>query len=192
MSLHAAMSDQQLVESYRQHSDGDAVAEIFQRYHRVILFVCMKYMRNGQEAEDVAYETFCRFQTAIRTSTVFNAKGWLYQTARNECLMRLRDRVHEFESLETLEERENFDVAQRPDAENVDVTMAEPHLEEALAELDRIQQHCIRLFYYEKKTRREIAERLNMTTDQVRSALQNGKRMLHMILERKVRRERLT
>lgn len=192
MSFHAAISDQQLVESYREHSDSNAVAEIFQRYHRVILFVCMKYMRNGQDAEDVAYETFCRFQTAIRNAAVISARGWLYHTARNECLMRLRNKVREFESLEALEERDDFDVAQRPDAESVVLTLAEPHLEEALAELDRIQRHCIRLFYYEKKTRREIAERLDMTTDQVRSALQNGKRMLHMILERKVQHERLT
>lgn len=181
-------TDRELAESYRLRADSDAMGELFKRYHRAVLYVCLKYMQNGQEAEDAAYETFCSFQISLRSVDIANVKFWLYQAARNQCLMRLRSKVYEFESLDRVPESQ---MAQRPDSESVDPHAAtSERVDKALMELDERQRRCIQLFYYEHKTHREIGDLLHINLDQVRSHLQNGKRKLRMILERKGRYER--
>ena len=51
-------------------------------------------------------------------------------------------------------------------------------LETALEDLKMEQQDCIRLFYIEKKSYDQISEQLNISLNQVKSAIQNGKRNL--------------
>jgi RNA polymerase sigma-70 factor (ECF subfamily) len=45
------------------------------------------------------------------------------------------------------------------------------------------QQKCIQLFFLENKSYVEIAEILNLSLNAVKSAIQNGKRMLKVKLE---------
>ena len=56
-------------------------------------------------------------------------------------------------------------------------------LETALEELKLEQQHCIRLFYIEKKSYDQISEQLNISLKQVKSAIQNGKRNLKIRMD---------
>ena len=55
----------------------------------------------------------------------------------------------------------------------------------ALLELNPEQQLCVTLFYLEKKSYQEIADSSGFTMMQVKSHIQNGKRNLKIIMERK-------
>jgi RNA polymerase sigma-70 factor (ECF subfamily) len=58
-------------------------------------------------------------------------------------------------------------------------------LEEALEQLGEQQRVCIRLFYLNKKSYREVAVATGYALNEVKSHIQNGKRNLRAIIERK-------
>lgn len=55
-----------------------------------------------------------------------------------------------------------------------------------LEELNSEQQQCVTLFYLEKKSYQEIAEKTGYSLMQVKSHIQNGKRNLKILLEKKL------
>ena len=56
---------------------------------------------------------------------------------------------------------------------------------QALSQLNKEQQQCVTLFYLEKKSYQEITDQTNFTLLQVKSYIQNGKRNLKLLMERK-------
>jgi DNA-directed RNA polymerase specialized sigma24 family protein len=64
----------------------------------------------------------------------------------------------------------------------------EQEVERAVAQLGDEQQTCVRLFFYDDKSYREIATETGYTEKQVKSYLQNGKRNLRILLEKELRK----
>jgi len=60
-------------------------------------------------------------------------------------------------------------------------------MEESLHELNAEQQQCVTLFYLGKKSYQEIAGQTGFTMLQVKSYIQNGKRNLRILVERKLK-----
>jgi RNA polymerase sigma-70 factor (ECF subfamily) len=58
-------------------------------------------------------------------------------------------------------------------------------LEACLAELNNEQKSCITLFYLQKNSYQEITEKTGYSLLQVKSYVQNGKRNLKMLMEKK-------
>ena len=57
-------------------------------------------------------------------------------------------------------------------------------LEKALLQLNEEQKKCIELFYLQDKCYQEVAELTGYTMNTVKSAIQNGKRNLKIILSK--------
>lgn len=64
-----------------------------------------------------------------------------------------------------------------------DNTLSE--MQAGLQQLNREQQLCITLFYLEKKSYTEVANKTGFSMMQVKSNIQNGKRNLKLLLEKK-------
>jgi RNA polymerase sigma-70 factor (ECF subfamily) len=60
-------------------------------------------------------------------------------------------------------------------------------MEEALKELNPEQKQCVTLFYLQKQSYQEIAAVTGFTMLQVKSYIQNGKRNLKILIERKMK-----
>ncbi len=59
-------------------------------------------------------------------------------------------------------------------------------MQAALMLLNHEQQLCITLFYLEKKSYTEVAAKTGFSVMQVKSNIQNGKRNLRLLLEKKM------
>ncbi len=57
---------------------------------------------------------------------------------------------------------------------------------EALKELNQEQQLCVTLFYIEKKSYQQIAADTGYSMMQVKSHIQNGKRNMKILIEKKL------
>lgn len=55
-------------------------------------------------------------------------------------------------------------------------------MEKALYQLKKEQEQCIRLFYLQRKSYQEVADRTGLSIKQVKSHIQNGKRNLKNII----------
>ncbi len=176
-----ALSDGQLVESYKQTGDLAILGELYQRYMELVYGVCLKYFKEPEAAKDAVMQIFEELVTKLRKHEVENFRGWLHQVAKNHCLMQLRTP----RNLKTVEF--NTELMQNEESVHLNgVLEKEEHfkqLEHCLGTLTSDQQEAIRLFYLEGKCYNEIVEMTGREWNQVRSFIQNGRRNLKICME---------
>lgn len=158
------------------------LGELYQRYMELVYGVCLKYFKEPETAKDSVIQVFEELVTKLRKHEVENFKGWLYQVARNHCLMHLRTpknlKIVEF-SAELVQNEENVHLnGVLEKEENLE------KLEYCLGTLTPDQQRVIRLFYLEEKCYNEIVEITGQEWNQVRSFIQNGRRNLKICMEK--------
>jgi RNA polymerase sigma-70 factor (ECF subfamily) len=183
---HPDYSDQDLLENYYRDGNTEWLGLLLPRYTLLLLGVCMKYLKNEEEAKDCVQQVFLKAITELAKYRVEYFKAWIYMVAKNHCLMRIRDRQGK-RSIEI----NDFHVPSMDET-----TEGNPHLEkdellnrmsDALAQLNNEQKQCIILFYLEKRSYQEIAETTGYTLMQVKSYIQNGKRNMKIMLENRMR-----
>ena len=64
---------------------------LLQRYTLMLLGVCMKYLKNEEDAKDSVQQIFLKVIIEIEKYKVDYFKSWLYMVAKNHCLMKLRE-----------------------------------------------------------------------------------------------------
>jgi RNA polymerase sigma-70 factor (ECF subfamily) len=179
------IADSELLENFYSSKDNQWLGLLLQRYTLLLLGVCMKYLKNEEEAKDTVQQIFLKVITELQKYRVDYFKSWLYMIARNQCLMRLRDKQGKIareltESLQLKEQENNIDEMTEKDA-------LLGFIENALDELNGEQKTCVTLFYLQKKSYSEISEKTGYTLLQVKSHIQNGKRNLKMLVTKKMK-----
>ena len=180
------ISDQELLENFYTTHDAEWLGILLPRYTLLLLGVCMKYLKNEEEARDCVQQIFLKVITELKKYKVEYFKSWLYMVAKNHCLMKIRDR-HGKIPVELTEQ--NMQGAEElPDKQSlVQDDQAIELMNEALGELSPEQRQCVTLFYLQKKSYQEISEETRFTMMQVKSYIQNGKRNLKLMIEKKLK-----
>jgi len=183
------ISDQQLLENFYADHDAKWLGILLPRYTLLLLGVCMKYLKNEEEAKDCVQHIFLKVITELKKYKVEYFKSWLYMVAKNHCLMKIRDR-HGKIPVE-LTDRNMQVTEEQPDKQSlVQDDRAIELMNEALKELSPEQRQCVTLFYIHKKSYQEISDQTRFTMMQVKSYIQNGKRNLKLMIEKKLRNGR--
>ena len=181
-SRYDHIEDQELLEKFYTDHDNQWLGILLQRYTMLLLGVCMKYLKNEEEAKDAVQQIFLKAITELAKYRVTYIKSWLYMVARNHCLMKLRDR----NILVPVEERTQLAAPETDLKELADRETSLNMLESALAELNQEQKTCVILFYLQKKSYQEIVSITGFSLLQVKSYIQNGKRNLKILVEKKM------
>lgn len=180
------MSDAELIERYRYSYDNSYIGELFQRYSHMLFGVCLKYTKNEDRAKDMVMDVFEKVLTDLKRHQVENFRTWVYTVAKNQCLMDIRKEKRTDERHETYvnlsKEIMEFDLPQHLNGESQEET--DRKLDEAIETLNKEQQECIKLFYFERRSYEEIESQTGYTYKQVKSYLQNGKRNLKIQLSK--------
>ena len=182
----AHIEDKQLLDKFYTEGNNYWLGILLQRYTLLLFGVCMKYLKNEEDAKDCVQQIFLKVISEVQKYKVDYFKSWLYMIARNHCLMKIRDRqgkipVELTDNLLTPEEAYN-----KQNLVEKDRTLA--LIEEGLHELNEEQKLCITLFYLKKKSYQEIADITGYNLLQVKSFIQNGKRNLKLIVEKKMKK----
>src|SRR5215471_1138269 len=85
-------SDQQLLENFYRDRDPEWLGLLLPRYTLLLLGVCIKYLKNSEEAKDCVQQIFLKVITELTKYRVDYFKSWLYMVAKNHCLMRIRSK----------------------------------------------------------------------------------------------------
>ena len=181
---YSSLSDEDLILLYKKEKSNLIMDNIYKRYGHLLLAIAIKYVRNREEAQDIVMNLFEKLGDKIAKHDIQNFKSWLHTILKNECLMHLR-KTKKINSTTTIENLEN--VVSELDSEEFYQTKEKVfnQLESSLAELKNEQRKSVELFYLENKSYVEIAEILNISLNNVKSAIQNGKRMLKLKMENK-------
>jgi RNA polymerase sigma factor (sigma-70 family) len=176
------ITDQELLEKFYADGNNEWLGILLQRYTLLLFGVCMKYMRNEDEAKDCVQQVFLKSITELGKYRVTYFKSWLYMVAKNHCLMKLRDK-HVNVDIEKVHLTAEESVRQ----DHLDKDKMLSVMEDCLQYLNEEQKSCVTLFYLEKKSYQEIADTTGYTPLQVKSYIQNGKRNLRNLVEKKMK-----
>ncbi|MGN6569344.1 MAG: RNA polymerase sigma factor [Flavipsychrobacter sp.] len=178
---HSKLSDEELLQAYRTSKDNTWLGYLLQRYTMLLLGVAMKYLKDKELAQDAVQQVFEKALTHLPQEEIHNFKGWLYILMRNHCLQILRDKSYFIndEWLQNVAAENNKDELRQKD-HSLD------QMEAALKELNDVQRQAIVLFYLQKQSYQQIMEQTGFSFEQVKSYIQNGKRNLKLIMEKKL------
>ena len=179
------MTDQELLERYYESRENDWLGILLQRYTLLLLGVCMKYLKEEEEARDCVQQIFVKVITELGKYRVVYFKSWIYTIARNHCLMKLRDQHgHPAELSDAMLAAWDDEPGSNRHWEK------EQWLEwmgQSLEELGKEQKRCVILFYLQKRSYQDITTETGFTLMQVKSHIQNGKRNLKLLMEKRAR-----
>jgi RNA polymerase sigma-70 factor (ECF subfamily) len=176
-----SLTDSELVSLYKKTAELKVLGQLYQQYMDLVYGVCLKYFKESEKAKDAVMNIFEELILKLQKHDVENFKSWLYQVAKNHCLMQLRTP----RNLRTIELPESL--MQSDDNVHLDGVMEKEEnfqrLEYCLTTLSEDQQLAVRLFYIEGKCYNEIVELMGQEWSQVRSYIQNGRRNLKICME---------
>jgi len=176
------ISDTELLDRYYSDNNNQWLGVVLQRYTVLLLGVCMKYLKNEEEARDAVQQIFLKSITELGKYRVAYLKSWLYMVAKNHCLMKLRDK-NIFIPVEEKTQLTSFE-NDREDLLEKEATLT--LLENALEDLNPEQKTCLTLFYLQKRSYQEIVNDTGFSLLKVKSDIQNGKRNLKILIEKKM------
>jgi RNA polymerase sigma-70 factor, ECF subfamily len=182
-------SDGELLTEFKSGGDLEVLGELYSRYVHLVYGVCLKYLKEREEAKDGVMQIFEKLIIEIPKHNIENFRSWLHVVTKNYCLMQLRSGKSEKEKfsewlndpsvfMETVTDLHPLD-------EDEDSKSVDRALEDCIERLKDVQKMCIRQFYFENRCYNEISVNLGLDEKKVKSHLQNGKRNLKICLEEK-------
>lgn len=174
-----------MLEQFYADHNNEWLGILLQRYTLLLLGVSMKYLKNEEEAKDSVQQIFLKVIQELQKYKVEYFKSWLYMVAKNHCLMKLREKQGKITT------EINDRLTTKPGEETDRQALLENEqtlelMELSLKELNPEQQQCVTLFYLQKKSYQEVSEATGFNMLQVKSYIQNGKRNLKLLIEKKL------
>jgi RNA polymerase sigma factor (sigma-70 family) len=174
------ITDAELLQNFYKDHDNKWLGILLPRYTLLLLGVCMKYLKNEEDARDCVQQIFLKVINELHKYKVDYFKSWIYMIAKNHCLMKLRGNKNL-----SVELNEKTIPAEEGQIDKTDLIEKETLLvkmQKAIKQLNPEQQECVNLFYLQKKSYSEVSEITGFTMLQVKSHLQNGKRKLKLLM----------
>ncbi len=178
------LPDDELVQRYQDTGDLNLLADLYQRYMDLVYGVCLKYLKDEENAKDAALSIYEELVTKLRKYQVLNFKAWLYQLAKNHCLMVLRSNK-KFSKADI-----DVSLMQNEDEVHLNGVMEKEehfkHMYFCLEQLVPEQKKVVELFYIQGKCYNEITESTGIEWNKVRSFIQNGRRNLKICMDKQM------
>jgi len=137
------------------------------------------------ELLDAVQQVFLKVISELQKYKVDYFKSWLYMVARNHCLMKLRDKTGRL--VKEVDDSMQIPAEDTEPAVEMEKDMMLEYITAALQELSDEQKTCVTLFYLDKKSYTDITVITGFTLMQVKSYIQNGKRNLKLLVEKKMK-----
>lgn len=180
---YSHISDAELLSKFYADHNNEWLGILLERYTMLLLGVSMKYLKNEEEARDAVQQVFLKVINELHKYKVEYFKSWIYMIAKNHCLMQLRNKGRF--NAEITEQTLTTPAEPETNQVHIEKDQALDKLATALLQLNKEQQLCVTLFYLQKKSYQEISEQSSFSILQVKSHIQNGKRNLKIIMERR-------
>ncbi len=179
------LSDEQAMAEL-QAGNGDALAVLFDRYHRLVYSVALKIVRDAAEAEDVMQSVFFEIFRAAAQFDPFKGtcKVWLLQYAYHRAInCRRQLNAKNFYNLASMEDVE-YAVAKKQSGFGRFTEAELRHLmQKGLAGLNAAQKRVIELASYQGLTMQEISANTGESLVNVRHHYYRGLKKLRSIID---------
>jgi RNA polymerase sigma factor (sigma-70 family) len=177
-------TDEDLLAKFKLKGNQEDLAILYDRYIALIYGICLKYLKNREDAQDACIEIYEKLKDNVNRFEIINLKSWIAKLTVNHCLMFLRanksktEKKHDFENelLSDMENEQQMHPINESQENRIEVML------KILENLKEDQRNCIMLFYFHKHSYIEIAQLQDMSENEVKSHIQNGKRNLKIMM----------
>lgn len=165
--------DGQLVEEVKKGNIG-AFEVLVRRYQGKLLSFAYRILRDPHTAEDVVQEAFFKiYQTIGRIDSNRLFANYIFEIVKNEAISYLRKKKREV----TLEEYHS--ISQEESVyEKIAVLHTHSQIKKALGKIERKYRLVITMYYFQDLDYDEIARKLKLPLNTVRTHLRRGRKYL--------------
>ena len=161
-----------------QRGDRSAYALLIKRHYRHVFAVCLGVLANVHDAEDIAQDAMLKGFLEIGSLRVNEQFGrWILRVARNLCIDFLRRKKYARAFLARRAAKE-----QKTPTGNHD-------LERAIKCLPQEFRLPLVMYYFDNKSAKTIAEKLNISHSGVCQRIRAARKQLHKLLTEEVHNE---
>ncbi len=169
---------------------ASAFAVLVERYKDMVFTLSVSLLRDRQEAEEVAQDTFVK---AYKALSKFQNKSkfstWIYRIVYNESISRLRRKKTNLISVEDLSYGELPDSFEEMEPEWVQKEERKRKLFEAISFLKEEEKAIIMLYYFENCRIDEISDITSLSNENVKTKLFRARKKLYSILTKVKKKE---
>jgi len=159
--------------------DTEAWGEMISRYKDAVFGLCLGFMRNRADAEDVSHDAFIRAYLNLRRYDLERRfSTWLFTIAANLCRNKLRYRKNHPSTEEPLQIQGGTDPAKLVGAED-----RQMKVRAALAKMPYSYRAPLVLRFYNELPYQEISDILSIPEGTVKTRIHRGKAMLKNLFE---------
>lgn len=160
--------------------DTSAWGEIISRYKDAVFGLCLGFLRNRADAEDLSHDAFIRAYVNLRKYNLDRKfSTWLFTIAANLCRNRLRYRRNHPTGEMPLHLQGGKDPAKVIDKED-----QHAQIQQALTQLPYSYRAPLVLRFYNDLSYREISEVLSIPEGTIKTRIHRGKIMLKELIEK--------
>lgn len=168
------------------NKDRKAIAELYDRYAKLIYSLIFKIVKKKDDTEEVMQEVFLQIWEKAPSfdANKGNVYVWIVTMTRNKSIDRLRSKRYKQDKLNS--DIEPFTLfLPSADADALDQAVASEQavrLQQALTELPDNQRELLEQSYFEGYSQSELAERHNLPLGTVKTRMRSGLKKLKDVL----------
>lgn len=179
--IERKLDESQKIDAFKRSGDQSVLLSLYQPYMDLVFGVCLQYLKNRDDAQDAVINIYEELIEKVKKYEIEYFRAWLYQLAKNHCLMILRKKKVYFQEFQ--DAFMDFSSDEHLSAAFSKETQLNM-LEHCIEQLNGYQKQSIELFYLQSKCYFEIAASTQQDIGKVKSHIQNGRRNLKICMEK--------
>ena len=170
--------------------NSNAFSVLVDRYKDMVFSLAMKMIKNREEAEEVAQDTFIKvFKSLNQFKGDSKFSTWLYKVTYNTCL----DRLKKHKRQQPVVSIDEFNSNQIKSLDNALNAMVDDERAQAIQDCIKMmpsdEAFLLTLFYFEEQSLDEIAKIVGLTANNVKVKLFRSRKKLTTILKKRLEPE---
>ncbi|MFH6945419.1 RNA polymerase sigma factor [Flavobacterium sp. FlaQc-52] len=170
--------------------DSNSFAVLVNRYKDMIFSLALKMVKNREEAEEVAQDTFIKIYTSLskfKGDSKFST--WIYKIAYNTCLDRLKKNKKEENNI-SIDEFSAHLIKTMDNALNaLEEKERKQAIQKCLNLLPSDENFLLTLFYFDDQSLEEIGKIMNISANNAKVKLFRSRQKLAVILKKQLEPE---
>ncbi len=180
--------DLALIREYLATQSSNACFHLVSRHERSVFGMCYKILRNREEAEEAAQDSFLKFFDSLpKLREIQKFKSWLLSIAYRTAIDLYRKRKPASSNIENVEEVKTME-SKDPELIYQHINSSEL-MQQLFASMGEQDASILTLFYQDDLPVKEIAKVLNLTESNVKIRLMRTRDILRMKMQGLYNRE---
>ena len=185
----SAIPDQHYIDRILQ-GETNLFAMLVDRYKDMIFTLALKMVKNREEAEEVAQDTFIKiYSSLIKFKGDSKFSTWIYKIAYNTCLDRLKKNKKEDLNISIDEFSAHLIKTMDNALSALEDKERKQTIQNCLNLLPSDENFLLTLFYFEDQSLEEIGKIMNINANNVKVKLFRSRQKLAVILKKQLEPE---